>query len=193
MSFTAEQWNERYEALNTPWDLGQASRPIRDYIDQLEDRSIRILVPGAGNAHEVSYLWERGFTQVHVLDWAAKSLENFHIHHPDFPENQMIQGDFFTHQGQYDLIIEQTFFCALDPSQRPAYALHCHDLLKSGGKLAGLLFQFPLRADGPPFGGSKEEYLGYFDDFFDLRFLETAYNSEENRSGKELFFLLKKH
>ncbi|HXH19987.1 MAG TPA: hypothetical protein VNJ07_12995 [Chitinophagales bacterium] len=38
----------------------------------------------------------------------------------DIPVVRLIHRDFFKHQGRYDLIIEQTFFCAINPKPRPA-------------------------------------------------------------------------
>jgi thiopurine S-methyltransferase len=62
-------------------------------------------------------------------------------------------------------------------------------LLKPNGTLAGLWFKFPLTDDleNPPFGGSKEEYLTYFEPYFTVKTLENAYNSIPPRAGRELF------
>ncbi len=102
----------------TGWDLGAVSPPIKAYIDQLNDKNISILIPGAGNAYEAAYLFEQGFKNITVLDLAIKPLKNLKERVPDFPEHQLLHQNFFDHKGQYDLIIEQTFFCALDPSLR---------------------------------------------------------------------------
>ena len=100
---------------------------------------------------------------------------------------------FFDFEGSFDLIIEQTFFCALHPSLRKAYAEKMHQLLQPNGKLVGLLFDFPLTEEGPPFGGSLQEYDSYFSPLFKIDLLERAYNSIPPRAGKELFLkLLKK-
>ena len=62
-------------------------------------------------------------------------------------------------------------------------------LLNPKGKLAGLLFDFPLTNEGPPFGGSKTEYTNLFSNSFYLKTLEIAYNSIKPRENKELFFI----
>ena len=36
-----------------------------------------------------------------------------------------------------------------------------HMLLNEGKSIVGLLFNVPLNQDHPPFGGNKEEYLGF--------------------------------
>lgn len=65
-------------------------------------------------------------------------------------------------------------------------------LLKPGGRLAGLLFDFPLTDKGPPFGGNAEEYRALFHPFFKIKVLERANNSIAPRKGKELFFIFEK-
>jgi thiopurine S-methyltransferase len=87
------------------------------------------------------------------------------------------------------MILEQTFFCAIPPNNREMYARKMHELLKPKGILTGLLFNFPLTDDGPPFGGSIEEYLDLFDPYFLVNFMETAQNSIKPREDKELFFI----
>jgi len=48
---------------------------------------------------------------------------------PDFPKAQLVNENFFSYQGAFDLIIEQTFFCSMPPlpANRKAYALQIKD------------------------------------------------------------------
>jgi hypothetical protein len=101
-------------------------------------------------------------------------------------------GDFFSHKGEYDLIIEQTFFCALPPVMRQKYVWKMHELLAKDGILAGLFFNRIFEA-GPPFGGSQQEYELLFKNAFDLITLKTSINSIAPRSNSELFFEFKKN
>lgn len=172
--------------------MGGVSPPLKTYADQLPSREMQILIPGAGNAYEAEYLFHQGFAGVHVLDIAATPLQNLRDRCTEFPKEQTIQGDFFTHQGQYELILEQTFFCALDPGLRRAYAAKVHELLVPGGKLVGLLFDFPLEQSVPPFGGSEMEYRSTFSDLFHIQVLERCYNSIKPRAGRELFIIFEK-
>jgi hypothetical protein len=129
---------------------------------------------------------------VHVLDWSPSALEALQERCPDFPAAQLIAGDFFEHQGVYDLVVEQTFFCAIDPALRARYAEKVHSLLAPGGLLAGLLFDDALNTDKPPFGGSEAEYRGLFEPLFDLERLHTAPDSIQPRVGRELFIVARK-
>ena len=183
----ASYWQSRYVGGQTGWDLGAPSTPLKEYIDQLIDKELRILIPGTGNSYEAEYLFSKGFKNVFVVDFAAAPLAAFAKRVPGFPANQLIQKDFFQLEGQFDLILEQTFFCAINPSLRSDYARHMHHLLKPGGTLAGLLFDCEMEKEGPPFGGNRAEYLTYFAPFFDLKRFESAQNSIAPRAGRELF------
>jgi hypothetical protein len=184
-------WNQRYVAGNTGWDLGQVSPPIKAYVDQLDNKDLKILVPGAGNAHEVSYLHSQGFKNIHVLDFAPLAIQGFLEKHPDFPASQAHVSNFFEFEGSFDLIIEQTLFCAIDPALRSDYAKKASSLLVDGGKFVGVLFNREF-VGGPPFGGSKSEYLDQFAPHFSEVNMEECYNSVEPRQGSELFIRLTK-
>lgn len=192
MQLNKNYWEERYQKNETGWDVGEISTPLKEYIDQLTDKSTKILIPGAGNSYELEYLLAQGFTNVFVLDYAQSPLDNIQKRIPTFPKDHLICADFFEHQDTYDLILEQTFFCALDPSLRKDYVKKMQTLLIPNGKIAGLLFQFPLTEVGPPFGGSKEEYVALFQKDFTIKTLEPAINSIKPRLEKELFFIFTK-
>ena len=187
---TDKYWNNRYLNDDFAWDLGDISTPLKVYIEQLNNKNLKILIPGAGNSYEAEFLFNKGFKNVFVLDFAKAPLQNIKKRIPDFPSNQLIQQDFFEHQGQYDLIIEQTFFCAINPSLRQQYAEHIKALLKPNGKLVGLLFNDVLNTDKPPFGGNRNEYQTLFAPLFDITLMETAHNSIKPREGRELFVMM---
>ena len=65
-----EYWNRRYLNNDIPWDAGAVTTPIKAIIDSLQDRDLKILVPGAGSGHEVAYLISKGFKNVTVCEWA---------------------------------------------------------------------------------------------------------------------------
>lgn len=184
-------WHNRYLQNQTGWDAGGITTPLKEYFNQLTDPTLRILIPGAGNAWEAGYLHEKGFTNVFVLDLALPPLDNLKRRVPGFPESHLIKGDFFDHQGTYDLIVEQTFFCALDPSLRKKYAEKMASLLRPGGKLAGVLFDTEFEG-GPPFGGCADEYRDYFKPRFRFKTFEACHNSISPRTGNELFMILER-
>ncbi len=63
------------------------------------------------------------------------------------------------------------------------------ELLKATGKMAGLLFAQQFEKDGPPYGGTKEEYLPLFSSFFNVDSMEISTDSIPKRRGNELFFI----
>ena len=190
--FDENYWTNRYHEKLTGWDIGFVSPPIKQYLDQISEKSKTILIPGAGNAYEAAYAYEIGFKNIHILDFSRIPIGKFLNRNPEFPSSQAHVEDFFSHQGNYDLILEQTFFCALHPSLRQSYVEKTHSLLKKGGKLAGVLFDYYFPSDGPPFGGDRASYLHYFEKSFEVVTMQPCYNSIPERTGMELFFVVKK-
>ncbi len=186
-----EYWNDRYLKKETGWDLKEVSPPLKKYLDQCVSKELKILIPGAGNAHEAHYLVQQGFADITVVDIAPAVVQALQLQFQNNPHIQIIHSDFFELEGSYDLILEQTFFCALSPSLRIKYVNKMHQLLRPTGKLVGLLFNKEFEG-GPPFGGNRALYEDLFDTYFHYRTLETCYNSVEPRAGFELFFIFTK-
>jgi len=183
-------WSNRYKEGLTGWDIGNPSTPLKEYIDQIENKSLRILIPGAGNAYEAEYLHKQGFTDVSVLDISLLPLSAFKDRVSTFPDDHLIHADFFNFNGEYDLILEQTFFCSFEPSmeKRSLYGKQMSTLLKEGGKLVGVWFNHPLvEESNRPYGGNKSEYLSYLRPYFEVKVFEECYNSIPARKKNELF------
>lgn len=185
-------WEQKYIAEQTGWDLATVSPPLKSYFDQLKDKEIKILIPGAGNAYEAEYLHQQGFTNVHVIDWAQSALDNIRKRVPSFPKEHLHQVDFFEYEDKFDLVVEQTFFCAITPDLRTKYVQKMHSILKPKGKIMGLMFHIPLNTTHPPYGGNQAEYEALFKEKFHLKTIETAYNSIAPRQGNELFIIFEK-
>ncbi len=188
-----DYWNKRWNRDETNWDLGSVSPSLKMFIDQIKNKDCRILIPGCGNGYEAGYLLNHGFTNITMVDIASVPVENVKALYATYLGNELtvLQQDFFTLEGQYDLIIEQTFFCALPRSKRPAYVQQMKKLLQPSGELAGLLFNIEFDKEGPPFGGSAAEYRALFSpDFTILQMAVTLYSAAP-RAGTELFFHLR--
>lgn len=185
-------WNNQYQSHTTGWDLGEVSPPIKSYIDKLQNKNCAILIPGCGNAYEAEYLLQQGFTNITIIDIAPKLVENLKNIYINNDTITVILGDFFEHQGEYDLILEQTFFCALPPFMRQKYVVKMHQLLSKTGILSGLLFNRNFEVS-PPFGGNQSEYEILFKDAFIFQNLVLATNSIKKREGTELFFEFQKN
>lgn len=193
--YEREDWERHYESGDLQWDLGAVSPP---FLHLWEDRKLvpgKTLIPGCGRGHEVLFLAEKGF-QVTAVDFAsgavqslAQSLEHHNL------DCQVLQANFFEldsgHDGLYDLMLEQTFFCAINPSQRKAYVETAHRILSPGAHLMGLFYETG-ETGGPPFNTTEADILKHFSCRFEIEQLEKTPHSIDRRKGKEWLGIFKK-
>lgn len=181
-------WDLRYQKNETGWDLGDVAPAFYHFFEKIKDKQISILIPGCGNAYEAALLIQLGFEKITLVDISPLLVSNLKkkFHSSQNQGLQIICDDFFNHQGQYDLIIEQTFFCALNPALRQKYVTKMKSLLKKDGRLVGLLFnrEFP---NNPPYGGSEAEYRKLFSHEFEIIHLAQTDHSATPRKGSELW------
>jgi cyclopropane fatty-acyl-phospholipid synthase-like methyltransferase len=195
--YLQKDWQRHYDEGDLGWDLGQVAPP---FIKLFESKTIlpgKTLIPGCGRGHEVIYLAENGF-EVTAVDYSPGAVN--HLKSTVQERNlkcEVLHLDFFgidsSHNGVYDLLIEQTFFCAISPEQRSSYVSTVARALKKGGMLAGLFYHTGEEEGGPPFNTTREDIKKYFSDSFEIRQLSKAEDSAEQRKNKEwLAILIKK-
>ena len=195
--YLQKDWQRHYDEGDLGWDLGQVAPP---FIKLFESKTIlpgKTLIPGCGRGHEVIYLAENGF-EVTAVDYSPGAVN--HLKSTVQERNlkcEVLYLDFFgidsSHNGVYDLLIEQTFFCAISPEQRSFYVSTVARALKKGGMLAGLFYHTGEEEGGPPFNTTREDIKKYFSDSFEIRQLSKAEDSAEQRKNKEwLAILIKK-
>jgi SAM-dependent methyltransferase len=182
-------WENKWIEKQTGWDVGYASPAIKFQFQTTSNRAVKILIPGCGNAYEAEEIFALGFENLFVIDISPSAIDSFKKRCPDFPESQIICSDFFTSKeledlGPFDFVIEQTFFCAINPEMREDYCKRMNELLSETGSIVGLMFNFPL-VDGPPYGGSKEEYIERFNRFFESVEITDCKTSIPPREGRE--------
>lgn len=180
-------WNERWLNNQTGWDIGYASPAIVDYMRTYPDRNARILIPGCGNAYEAQALVEMGFTNITLIDISPIAIENIKNRYKSFPQIRVWCHDFFKIDETFDLVLEQTFFCAIPKSWRANYVQKMNEILAPNGKVAGLMFHVEFEKEGPPFGGSIHEYQQLFSSAFHVLKMEHTEKSIQPRMGSELF------
>jgi len=183
-----EYWEQRYQNNDTPWDIGYAAPAFINFMEGVDFKSKSILIPGAGNAYEAKWLIDHGANDVTVVDISQSVIEKLKMQYEGNDVIKFINLDFFNLQGNYDLIFEQTFFCALPPNSRPEYVKKMNSLLSSEGTLFGLLFNKVFDKSGPPFGGDTREYFELFSSVF--KYFEVDYLpiSIPPRINSEIFF-----
>ena len=186
----SKYWSVRYQNKETGWDLGATSPPLIEIFKTI-DKTAKILIPGCGNAYEASFLFNKGYKNVFIIDIAIEPLREFELNNVNFPKQQILHEDYFAHHGAYDVIIEQTFFCAIEPIFRTKYIEKSHELLNEKGILTGLLFNCSFDG-GPPFGGERSAYAELFEKKFRHVSIKPCKTSIKPRLGMELLLRCEK-
>ncbi len=186
---SAADWNARYLNKDTPWDLSGPTPEFLRLLSRLPTKG-RAIVPGGGRGHDALLLAQRGL-EVDLVDFAQEALdlalENAFAQKLKINAYRM---NFFSlpnlpfHRGQYSLFLEYTFYCAIDPALRPAYAKAAAALLKPGGIFLALFFPTETEKAGPPFAISRPEIEKLFSADFHLQFEDTQ-ASVKPRAGRE--------
>lgn len=192
-TFDSDYWNERWRNQQTGWDIGYPAPAITKYMEGVEDLSIAILIPGCGNAYEAQYLVDKGFTNITLIDIASEACNILQQKFKDVTDQvHIIHDDYFNLNKKFDLIIEQTFFCALPINKRTEYAAKSASILNDEGRIIGVLFNKEFDSDTPPFGGDESLYRMIFEPYFEIKKLELCHHSIPPRKDTELFINFKK-
>ena len=194
-------WEERYTTSHTPWDIGQVAPAFVKYCRRCKSlvSTVKIAVLGCGRGHDGFYFAESKF-DVYGFDFSESAikfcnaikeknnLKNIHFYNVDFftliKENKW--------KNYFDLVVEHTSLCAIDPLHRKKYVNLIKYLLKPGGKLIGLFFIRPQELGGPPFGTTQEEIRELFKD--DFKEIEKLHHEQclHTFTGKEYFGVFEK-
>jgi methyl halide transferase len=192
--YKQEDWQRHYDENDLGWDLGQVAPP---FVRMWEEEKLpvgKVLIPGCGRGHEVLFLAGNGFevTGVDYSEGAVTHLKNA-LSERNL-EGRVFHQDFFSlddsHDGIYDLVIEQTFFCAISPRERPDYVQNVSRMLKPGGMLVGLFYHTD-KEGGPPYNTTCEDIETNFSEKFKILQLEKETMSAEQRKDKEWLAILK--
>jgi SAM-dependent methyltransferase len=139
-------WEVRYRAGFTPWDAGGVPVQVQAFAARESARSV--LVPGCGSGYEIACFAQAGWL-VRGVDFSRAALER--ARERLGPHARLVeQADFFKIEEAYDAVYERTFFCALKPELRAAYAAHMARIIRPGGLLFGF-FYYDDKSGGPPF------------------------------------------
>ena len=167
----ARDWNTAYEQNETPWDKGYASPPLLEFLQQ-NSVSGRVLVPGCGTGHDVRALATQG-AEVLGLDVAPSAVRKAQAFPLKRGECYGV-GDFLNldavHCGAYDWVVEHTCLCALDLSERAAYARAVQQVLKPGGHYLAVFYRevSDYKGEGPPHPIAREESHVLFSHAFEV-------------------------
>ncbi len=181
-------WSARYREGGLGWDLGEASPPYVNLWESGEMKTGAMLIPGCGRGWEAVFFAQRGF-EVTAVDFAPEALdEASRLARDAGARIETRRLDFLDPptelSGRFDVILEQTCFCAIHPTRRPFYvaaAVHC---LKPGGEVIGLFYHTGEQG-GPPFDTDPEDVRRLFSPFFKIEHFAVTPHSHPRRRERE--------
>ncbi len=199
-----EYWSERYRRGDTPWDLGNPTPAFAALVERIDfpkpspTYRPQVLIPGCGYGHDALMLAQRGYV-VTAVDFAPEALE--YLQH-----NAQLLGvklttlcrDVFTlpeiYSAAFDVVLEYTCYCAIDPSRRQEYAHILWALTKPNGIVAGLFFPLDdVERSQPPFTVRLTDIHSEFENAgFVLIASEVPLESHPARAGREQLLIFRK-
>uniref|UniRef100_A0ACD5WDR1 Uncharacterized protein n=1 Tax=Avena sativa TaxID=4498 RepID=A0ACD5WDR1_AVESA len=157
----ADGWSKCWEQGVTPWDLGEPTPAVVKLAQSGTLPAGTVLVPGCGGGYDAVALSGAGRSVVglDVCDAAIQRAKQWSSSSPP-PDVAFVNADFFTWAPPepFHLIFDYTFFCALDPSLRPAWAARMHQLLRPDGELITLMYMPQDQDSGPPYNTTVLDY-----------------------------------
>ncbi len=191
---SSKHWSSIYQDETPGWELEQASPVITKNLQRLKLIKSHIVVLGCGSGNDAAYLAQQGHI-VTAIDFSSEAISQAKEKYAHIDNLSFIQKDVFnlpqSYNKRFDLIIEHTCFCAINPIKREKLVQIWHELLRDNGQLFGVFFVSPQN-QGPPFGSTEWEMEKHLKKGFQFLLWERAKNSQGQRQGKELFILAQK-
>ena len=159
-----EYWEEFYVSGEMGWDLGGPTPVFKSWIES-ETSLLNICILGAGNGWDAIEFAKLGH-RVTAVDFAKSAVKNMKIlAHDNDVKIHIVHNDIFNIESKYfntfDIVLEYTCFCAIDPTLRNDYIQLVHSLLQTRGRFVGLLFPTDKLPEegGPPFAVNIDDFL----------------------------------
>ena len=192
----AQFWEDKYLDVSLGWDLGGPTPIFAQMATELHPGKLCLV--GCGRGHDAIMFAQKGF-DVTAVDFAPSAIKAVKILANDSDVHiQAIQDDIFSLKQKYantfDYVIEQTCFCAIDPSRRNDYADVVQSILKPGGQLIGLWFPLDktMEEGGPPWATSIDEVKSLFNSGWGIEKEEWPTLSISPRKDREKMIIFKK-
>jgi SAM-dependent methyltransferase len=182
-SSAAEAWNQRYAEGRTRWDLGGPPPVLTSLLATIEPGR-RVLVPGAGRGHD-AIAWAQAGHRVVAIDIAPLAVEAARaLADERSVQIEVLEADIFALPGAltaaFDVVWEQTCFCAIPVERRGNYVRAMAQALVPGGKLYGLFWNHG-QPGGPPFDVRREDVEAAFPPVFAIESIEAVKESVPQR------------
>ena len=191
----SQYWEDKYLADSLGWDLGGPTPIFRQMASKLNPGKVCIV--GCGHGHDAIVFAQKGF-EVTAVDFAPSAIVALKtLAESSQVKINAVEANIFslTHKyaNTFDYIIEQTCFCAIDPSRRVEYEAVVKSILKPGGQLVGLWFPLDktLEEGGPPYATRIDEVKSIFDLGWGIVKEEFPDLSIGPRKGREKLIIFK--
>ena len=133
-------------ARGSRFDTNGSSPALVDLLKQGTLPKGKALVPGCGRGYDAIAFAAFGYDAVgmDLSETALKEAREVAAERSDEVAGtlELSLGNFFEHQGQYDVIWDLTFLCAINPAAREAWAEQMKALLSPQGVL--LTYIYPI-------------------------------------------------
>ena len=187
-------WEKRYQSDDTPWEKGEPSPGLVDFLKQRPgpQKVKTVCVPGCGTGHDVRAWAAAGFSAT-GLDLAPSAIRLARAKTKAARLDALfLRKNFLTSDPprRFDLLFEHTLFCAIDPAARELYVQAVRRWLKPAGHFLAVFYLIKDK-DGPPFGATRDELCQRFLPYFELTG-EWVPRSYPNRKGLELMMWWRK-
>jgi SAM-dependent methyltransferase len=190
---TRADWEARYRAGDTPWDLGGAPPVLASALAHLGPaRRRRALVPGAGPGHDALAFARAGWT-VTAVDIAPSACAALRARAQRAGLGvEVLEADVLDLparlRGGFEAVWEQTCLCALPPETRTSYVQALRAALKPDGVLLALLWNHG-QAGGPPYDLPPDLARGLFAPAFEELAFTPVPHGPKGRQNEYLLTL----
>ena len=189
-------WEDIYLKDDAGWDLGE-STPVFDKISDALPLG-KICIIGCGRGYDAVMFAQKGF-EVTAIDFAPSAISTLQsLASGAGVMINIVETDIFLLTSQFscefDYVIEQTCFCAINPSRREEYEQLVKTIIKPNGKLIGLWFPLdkPMDDGGPPWGTTISEVKSIFYDGWKIEKEEFPELSISPRKNREKLIIFKR-
>jgi len=194
-----EFWEEKYFANDIPWDTKATTPALINSINHSESKKIAIL--GCGYSKDSIFLAKLNHS-VYPIDFASKPIDylNNIKKREDLDTLFPVQENIFEINSKYfnffDIVLEYTCFCAIEPQRRSEYIKSVNNILNKKGQFIALFFPTERKEEdldkGPPFYVNLDETLLMFKNNFNIVKIDKNPNSIKPRKGFESLVIMDK-
>lgn len=191
---TSKMWSHIYQTEEPRWDLSAPHPAFVSVLPQIKLPKSRIAVLGCGRGHDAAFFANAGHF-VTAFDFSEEAIAAAQEKYAHLKSLTFVKADAFKlpekYFGQFDIVVEHTFYCAVDPKRRNEVINVWRRLLIPNGFLLGIFFVMFKRI-GPPFGGCEWELRRRFEKHFRFLYWTRWHHSPPSREHRELVIYAQK-